>query len=311
MTARRARSALLVAVLLALGIAFVPNDAHALDGTAFTVAANKTTEVDEPPIPGNDPASSQGADVVGSPTPDQCSLSPSCMTVPFKVEVPPRNPGDDFVVYLSFTWDQPTGVEDIDFWIYDDGQTDKESGGDGTTYTEIGSSASGDMPEKVKLYEPLFGSYNIVANNFSGPNTGWHIKAESTVGKFEKPFESLAPTANGGSTNPHNKPITTTTTPPSTIATTTTVTVPEGSIIPDDDFEGGKFDNNSYVDQAIAAGQEARASASRKPPSAKSPSAIAVVGWMLVLPAAMFGGGFLALRARRRARYSPASTSST
>ena len=312
MTRRRARGALLAVLLLALGVAFVPTDAHALTGETFTVKANTTTQKDEPAIPGNDPASSTGSSLVGSPTPDQCALSPSCMTVPFKVEVPQRNPGDDFVVYLEFSWEQPSGVEDIDFWIYDNGQTDKESGGDGSTYTELGSSASGDMPEKVKLFEPLFGTYNIVANNFSGANTGWHIKATSTVGKFEKPFESLAPTPGSGSTNPNNKPVraTPTTTSPS-FGTTTTVTVPEGAIIPDDDFEGGKFDPNGAVDDAIAAGRDADAATSRRPPAAQSPSAIAVIGWMLLLPAAMIGGGFLAIRARKRARYAPASTSST
>ncbi|MEA3055504.1 MAG: hypothetical protein QOD30_936 [Actinomycetota bacterium] len=311
MSARRARGALLVALLLAIGVALVPNYARALDGTAFTIKANTTTEVDEPPIPGNDPASSQGSAVVGSPTPDQCALSPSCMTVPVKIEVPPRNAGDDFVVYLAFTWEQPSGLEDIDFWIYDDGQTAKNKGTTG--YTEIASSASGDMPEKVKLYEPLFGTYNIVANNFSGANTGWHIKAESTVGKFEKPFESLAPAPGGqGTNNPNNKPVTRTTPTTVAAATTTTVTVPEGAIIPDDDFEGGKFDPNSYVDNAIAAGQDAQtASASRKPPSAASPSPISVIAWMILLPVAIIAGGFAFVRARRRARYAPASTSST
>ncbi|MEN3272569.1 MAG: hypothetical protein V7636_1330 [Actinomycetota bacterium] len=316
MTARRARGALLVALLVALGIAFIPSDAHAITGDAITIKANTTTEADEPPVPGNDPVTTTASE---PPDPETCASLPSCMVVALNVEIPQRNPGDDFVVYVSVSWQsetisdnnvQPVQQNDMDIWIYDDQQMEKAQ--DSSGYTVIGSSASSDNPEKVKMFEPLLGKYNLVVNNFSGGNTGWHVKAESKVGKFEKPFESLAPTPGSGSTNPNNKPVTTTT--PTTIgaATTTTVTVPEGSIIPDDDFEGGKFDPNSAVDDAIAAGQEAQqVSASRKPPSAASPSAIAVIGWMVLLPAAIIAGGFGFVRARRRSRYAPASTSST
>lgn len=303
MTARRRSAWVMVVATLVLlaGASLLPTDARAVTGDEFTIPALKTIEVDEPIIPGNDPASSQGAAVVGSPTPDQCALSPACMTVPFNVEVPKKKAGDDFVVYLTFSWEQPTGAEDIDFWIFDDGQTAKAEGSSG--YTEIGSSASGDMPEKVKLYDPEFGRYNIVANNFSGANTGWHIKAESTVGVFEKPFESLAPGPGGGSVNPGNKPTTTTVPrPATTIATASTVTVPEGQVIPDDDFEGGAFaPEQGNFDEQLAAGQQAESALrSLGKGKASSPSALTVVAWLLVLPAVLAGAGVVGVRLRRR-----------
>jgi hypothetical protein len=219
------------------------------------------------------------------------------MTVPFSIEVPDKKPGDDFVVYLTFSWEQPSGTEDLDFWIFDDGQTAEAEGTTG--YKEIGSSASGDMPEKVKLYDPEFGRYNIVANNFSGVSTGWHIKAESTVGVFEKPFESLAPGPGGGSVNPGNKPTTTVPRSTTTLATTTTVTVHEGQDIPDDDFEGSAFaPEKSSFDAQVAAGTEAQG-ARRAFGKPSSPSTLTVVTWMVLLPAVLAGGGVLLLRARR------------
>jgi hypothetical protein len=117
MTLRRARVALVVTLFVAMVAMFLPS-AGAVTGDEVTVPARQTVEVDEPAIPGNDPASATAEE---PPDPSTCPALPACMLVPLHIEVPERNPADDFVVYLDFTWDQPTGQEDIDFWVYDDG----------------------------------------------------------------------------------------------------------------------------------------------------------------------------------------------
>ncbi|MEA3019104.1 MAG: hypothetical protein QOI47_628 [Actinomycetota bacterium] len=295
MTSRRAARSLLVAACFAVGaIGLVPTTARALDGTAFTARGNTTTEADEPAIPGSDPASATASQ---PPDPPTCSLSPSCMSVPLTIEVPPKNPGDDFVVTLSFSWAQPSGTEDIDFWIYDDGQTAKAKGSTG--YTVVGQSASAKMPEVVRLYDPEFGKYHIVANVFTGPNTGWHIKAVSQVGVFEKPFEALAPPPGGGSSGPEATTTTMPSTTPSASPTETTVTLPEGQVIPDKDFGAAFAPNNAFQDQLGSQRQAASALRNLGTAKASSPGAVSVLAWMLLLPAALVALGLLAFRARK------------
>lgn len=291
---RRAQLVLLAVAAMVAGAFMVPTNAPALTGKAFNVPALGTVEVDQGPIPGNDPAS---ATAEQPPDPPTCDVSPSCMHVPFTIEVPKQDPGDDFVVNLEFSW-VDAGFEDIDFWVYDDGQTKKNEGSSG--YTVVGSSASGNNPEKVRLFEPLFGRYHIVANNFAGASNGWHIKAQSSVGKFSKPFEALAPPAGGPATT------STTTTTVARAATgpttTTTVTVAPGAGIPAGDLQGGALaPEQSSFDSDLAAGQRT-ASALRNLGKAKppSPSALAVIGWMVVFPAAIAGAFVLVLRTRRR-----------
>lgn len=299
-TTRRAAAHLLVLVGAVCAVVALSSSTQvaALTGNEFTVEALTTTEVDQPGIPGNDPASSQGSSFVGAPTPANCELSPSCMVVPFTIEVPEYEAGDDFFVSFEFSWDAPSGLEDLDFWIFDDGQMAAEEGRD--AYTELGSAASADIPETMSLYEPILGRYNIVANNFSGANTSWHIKAVSTVGEFERPIESLAPPK---STTTTTRP-TTTTTAGASAQTTTTVTVPEGVIIPDDDFDGGAFapeqnDFQAQLEDQLAAVEDIQELGAT---SDESPSAFTVLAWMILLPAALAAGVYFAVRARRSRR---------
>jgi hypothetical protein len=306
MTSRRAAAALVASAVVAItALVLVPGDARALTGSRLTIPAKQTVEVDEPAIPSNDPATTTAG---APPDPETCASVPSCAVIPLTIEVPQRNVGDDFVVYVDVSWSsqtvsdnnvQPVQSNDMDVWIYDDGQTEKAK--DSSGYTEIGSSASSDNPEEVKLFEPLLGQYNLVVNNFSGANTGFHIKAVSTVGVFEKPFESLSPGPNSGSVNPHNKPMVTTTAPPPTMATTTTVTIASGADIPDDDFQGSAFaPERSSFDADLAAGQRAASALRTVGSKASSPSAMTVIGWMLLFPLALAGAVIAGLRARKR-----------
>jgi len=311
MTRRRGAAAIVLGTIATASLLVGGGDARALEGEEFTVFANTTTEVDQGAIPASDPASSQGSIVTGAPTPDRCATMPSCMVVPVNIEIPEDiEPGDDFVVAMEFSWVDSTGegLDDLDFWVFDDGQT-AEREGTAAGYTEVGSSAGADNPEKVGLYEPTLGRYNIVANNFSGVITSWHIKAVSSVGEFETPFESLAPAPGGaGTVNPNNKPTTTTTTARPTTSTTaaaaqgpttTAVSIPEGVVLPDDDFDGGGFDPDAGFTDAEVAGQPISSLLAR-PPAA--PSAMTVILWMGLLPLVLVAAIWFFVVRRRSGR---------
>jgi hypothetical protein len=319
MTTRRASLRMLVAVAIALlGTSLlVHGAASAFEQESMTVPARATAEAEYPPIAANDPATVTVDHTLV--TPDECRQLPSCALVPLDIEAPVVDPGDDFYVILTISWDvtdisdnnvQPVKSNDLDTFLYDDGQI-RENSGLSAGYTEVGSSASGDMPEVIKAFEPVHGRYNLVVVNFAGGNTGWHLKAESLVGKFDKPIESLTPA--GGTQNPGNKPTTTTTTrPPSTTSTSSTVTVPEGVVIPDDDFEGGAFEpTNDFQDQLLADAEEINQAIDQFEPGSNdgsSPSALTVLGWMLVFPAIIIGAGFFLITRNRRNRRSKPTT---
>lgn len=286
MTAARRPAALVAAIaLLAIAglTALAPRPAGALEGNPMVVPARSTVEVEQPPIPGQDPASATGSSFVAPPDPSTCPALPQCMNVKIDIEIPVMDAADDFFVLFEMTWDAPSGLEDIDFWLYDDQQIQEEKGSTG--YTEVGSSASADNPEKINVYGPTRGTYNLVAINFSGAHTAWKIKAVSTVGEFESPFESLAPAPGMGTRNPDNKVTTSTTRPPttSTAPTSTTVSIPEGVVLPDNDFDAF----GEQEDQLAALEDAREAAAQLQPRELEAPSALALLLYMVVAPAAL------------------------
>jgi hypothetical protein len=294
----------------ALGAIASVGPADALPQEGFTLPGGETVERSYPPIPSNDPATVTVDHTVMDP--ETCAQFASCAVVPIDIELPDLEPGDDFYVRLTISWEvtdisdnnvQPLKSNDLDVFLYDDGQKAEEEGSSG--YTEIGSSATGDMPEMISAFEPTLGTYNLVVINFLGGNTGWTLKAESLVGEFEKPYEVLAP---GPTTTTTRPPTTTTTRPSAAVAPTTTITIPTAEIIPDDDFEGGAFaPTNDFTNQLVAQTDELAAvretlAASRG--TGDSPSATSVVLWMLVMPAVVIGAAIVAarvLKQRRRA----------
>lgn len=305
---RRALAVLLVTVLAV--VAGLATGASGLEQEGFTLAPRETVERDYPPIPAPEPASVTVGGVVG---PDECAALPSCHLVPIDVATPgDLEPGDDFYVVLSISWEYSSDAhaEDLDVYLYDDGQTTEAEGSSG--YTEIGSSASADNPERIQVYEPLLGAYNLVVQNFTGVAVAWHLQAQSIVGEFETPFEALAPAPGGGTRNPQNKPTTTTTmrTTTTTVATTTTVSIPEGAVLPDDDFEGGEFDPTAAVDAAGQAREQLLAAQARGG-GGESPSTRLIVLWLVVVPLALAVGSVLLIARRRgglRLRRAGAST---
>ena len=301
MTKRLAFLVLLATVLAAAAIAVIPS-ASALENEPISLPPRSTVEGDYGPIPAPDPASVTVGGVVG---PAECAALPSCDLLPIDIEAPTdAKPGDDFYVVIEVAFDAPSGTEDVDVFFFDDGQTHENEGGDGSVYTQKGSSASADNPERIQVYEPLLGRYNLVVQNFAGAAVTWHLRAASIVGVFTSPIESLAPPPGGGTTNPSNKPTTTTTTrPPTTTAAplTTTVSIPDGVVLPDDDFESGDFDPDTALDRLAADEDALTALASGRGGDADSPSAASLVLWLVLFPLVLLVAG-AALVASRRGR---------
>lgn len=305
MTRQRA-TAIVLTALLAAGAAVIARDALAIQEEAVALPAERTVEREFGPIPANDPVFvTADHTIVDPPT---CAALPSCALVPLDIEVPVTSEGDDFSISLTIEWDsetvtdnnvQPLQSNDLDVFLYDDGQTAEAEGGEG--YTEVGSSASADNPEVISVYEPLLGRYNLVVINFVGGNTGWKLTARSIVGEFVTPLELLAPAPGSGTRNPNNKPfVTTTTTPPTTLplTATTSVSIPEGVVLPDADFDGGAFDPEAaFTDspQALEGLEDLELTASR--PAA--PSWTSVLLWMLLLPAVLVAFVLVGTRGRR------------
>ena len=301
MSRTTARLIALITVAVIAAATFVTGPASALEGEGFTLPARGTFEGQYGPIPAPDPATPTAN---GGVTPSDCALLPSCVVVPIDIEVPDDlAPADDFYAIITMAFDANTGAEDLDTFLYDDGQKAEEEGGTQGP-TQIASSASSDNPEVIKAYDPRYGRYNLVMVNFTGAALMVNLTAESVVSAFDKPFESLAPGPNGGTVNRNNKPTTTTTRPAPVASTTTTATVPEGVVIPDDDFEGGAFAPEESEFDVGKFDELAAAAESFDPSSAdgESPSALAVVGWMVLLPAALVGIGFVVLKRTRRAK---------
>ena len=303
MTMTRTSARIVIAVTAAVLAAsvLVGGTASALEEEPFTLPARGTYEGDYGPIPAPEPAT---VTVLGGTTPDDCRPLASCVVIPVDIEVPEDlAPADDFYAIIAVAFDASSGAEDLDVWLWDDGQKAEEEGGPQGP-TEIASSASADNPEVVKAFDPRYGRYNLVVQNYTGVAVTFHIKAESIVSAFDKPFESLAPGPNGGTVNRNNKPTTTTTRPAQSAAATTTVTVPAGVVIPDDDFEGGafapeesEFDLGAASDFAASGGELEGLN-----PDGDSPSALTLIGWMVLLPAALVGGAFVLLKRARRVK---------
>lgn len=288
----------LLAALIAAAVSVVPA-VRALENEPISLPPRSTVEGDYGPIPAPDPASVTLGGVVG---PAECAALPSCDLLPIDIEAPTdARSGDDFYVVIEVAFDAPSGAEDLDVFLFDDGQTHTNDGGEGTVYTEKGSSASADNPERIQIYEPLLGRYNLVVQNFTGTAVTWHLRAESIVGVFTPPIEMLAPPPGGGTTNPKNKPTTTTTRPPTTTAAplTTTVSIPEGVVLPDDDFESGDFDPDTALDQLAADEDALTALAAGRGGDADSPSAASLVLWLVLFPLVLLVAGAAFVASRR------------
>lgn len=142
------------------------------------------------PIPGNFPT----APTLNWTPPgcaDGATGSATCDLIPLDIVVPKLGPVDDFFVTLEISWDDPAHANDIDIYLWDNEQVKRSQGSTG--YTRLTYAATSNNPERIKLFVPTMGRYNLTVVNFAGPNVGYKFKASMTVIAFNAPFESLAP----------------------------------------------------------------------------------------------------------------------
>jgi hypothetical protein len=272
----------------------------------MTISADKEVTATFPGIPGNNPGSQEV-----DPTPADCgdvaeasTLTAACDVIPIKIITPNVGEADDFIVELRLTWDpadqvQDVGaVNDLDMYLYDNKQVAQRDDPESTTYTQFGKSANATPPETIRLYRPELGDYNIVVNNFSGPNISYKIAARILIGRFQAPFEALAPNGSVGapvddSSGDGSGPVdfsaeTPTATgfsaPPAAISTPV---LGEVAVLPDQDFSefgtGSSFDDQLRTPvNAVTAGV-----VSLRPPKAV-PAAV-LLFWFLIAPLAVLG----------------------
>jgi hypothetical protein len=320
---RRATRAV-VAAALAAGAAVVLSTAGAPVAGALTrdplvISADGEASATYPGIPGNNP-SSQAAD----PTPHDCGdvqnasqFTVACDVVPLKILVPNVSEADDFVVEIELTWepadeiDGVGGVNDLDMYLYDNQQIAKRDDPESSTYTQFGRSTSFEPPERISIYRPELGDYNLVVNNFSGPNVSYTVKARIKIGTFEAPFEALGP---GG---PVSEPVEdgsgevapmdysadepTSNSFSSPPAMTAAPVLGEVAVLPDQDFS--EFDaGSSFDDQLRQAEQQALPAGlvTLRPP--KPVPAAVLLFWFVLAPAAVLGPVALLIARRNRSR---------
>ena len=314
--------AMVVALATVSSLAFVVSapGAGALTRETLVVSADGESAATYSGIPGNNP-SSQAAD----PTPADCGdatdasqFTVACDVVPLKVLVPNVGEADDFIIEINLTWEPADQIQDIgavndlDMYLYDNQQVAKRDDPDSTTYTQFGRSTAATPPESIKLYRPELGDYNLVVNNFSGPNVSYTVKARIVIGTFEAPFEALGPNSqvstpvddSGEEPGPidYSADVPTSTGlsgPPAPIAAPI---LGEVAVLPDQDFS--EFDTSSTFDdqlrrpvQALPAG-----SVSLRPP--KPVPAAVIVFWFLLVPFAVFGPIAFVVTRRTRSRLS-------
>lgn len=299
-----------LALLVPIGFSLVGGPARAVMQPGITVSLGTTSETDYGPIVANFPA---GAVVV--PTPSGCGVSnpdpiegdgpvapfeASCDTIPLHI-VEPTGLGDqdDYFVTVEVAWDNPTGQDDLDAYVWDNQQIVKRQDPEGSGYTQINSSTSADQnPEVVKLFHPTLGDYNIVVINSSGPNLGYSIKAYMTIARGDAIFELLDPTAPANNPAPAAEPpapIDYSADPGlGAIFTPPASALGEIAVLPDDDLESD-FGQSTFQ-EAIAPPQSGLARFSRAEPG--SASGVAVTLSLIVLPLLAAVAAVFALRRR-------------
>jgi len=313
---RNVVAALMLAGFAAVAVLPAPG-AGALVRDQLVVSADGEASATYPGIPGNNP-SSQAAD----PTPHDCGdvteasqFTVACDVVPLKVIVPNVSDADDFVLEIELTWEPKDevegvgGVNDLDMYLYDNQQVAKRDNPQSTTYTQFGRSTNFAPPEAIRIYRPELVDYNLVINNFSGPNVSYTLKARFVIGTFEAPFEALAPNVSApvdDSSGEQPGPIDYSADEPTSVgfsAPPAPVAPPvlgEVAVLPDQDFS--EFDSTSTFDaqlrepvQALPAG-----SISLRPPT-PVPAPV-LLFWFLLVPLAVLGPTAFFLTRRNRSR---------
>jgi hypothetical protein len=151
----------------------------ALGRDTIVVKQGQPVERSYPPLAGNDP----------NPvltTPDQCRSAPSCDTIPLVIEVPTGlGVSDDFYVRLTLIWNDGGKVNgqqanDMDLRLY-------------YKTTNIARAKTADQPEVLLVYRPVDKDYAVTVLNYTGPNTGYSLRAEMLTESVGAPGEFQEP----------------------------------------------------------------------------------------------------------------------
>jgi hypothetical protein len=311
---KRLIAAVAVFALAALSAPSLP--AGALAQAGIRVEADQTVEREYPPIPLANPAPATPA--TQPVNPNDCKTSPACDTIPLEI-VPPATlaEADEFFVTVELIWQtmntpgvgqgtpaevKETAVNDLDLYVWEDPQGAED----------VASSASSTTPEKLRMFRPVKGRYQIVVANYLGPNTGYKLKVTYKPERIETPFESLEP----GYIPPPPEPEVPVTPPldlsaEPEVAATPLPVLPAPAVDPappaplapvpvepDADFAAGI---DSSLDEELAALPDSdvlkqRQTVAAGPPRPASGSALAF--WLLVLPIALVAGAGLGLAKR-------------
>lgn len=217
----RAAGALALSLVASGGLVFTAAPAESLTRDRLTVSqSNPVAEADYPSIPGQFAQSTNvitplpggcGNDEGVSDTDDPPPFGAMCDRIPLRIVVPTDlAQTDDYIVGITLSWNDSVGEaagangtgNDLDLYIYDNGQIDRRDDPESTSFTQQTSSASTSNPESAKMGSPNLVDYNIIVVNASGANEGYHVKVEFRVAKGDKLLELLDESA-----RPPQKPI--------------------------------------------------------------------------------------------------------
>lgn len=333
-TMRRISSALSAAAIVAGAfVVLAAPPAAAFQKPTFTIKQGKQA-VTHGGIPGNYPGGTAAI-----PTPPGCgnanntaAFQGSCDRIPIKIEVPEGlGPTDDFFLKLVVTWepsdevDQVGAVNDLDIYFWDNQQIGKRTNKNSTSYTRLATSAGGHQPEKINLFSPDLGDYNLTIINWAGPNISYTITAELTVEGFEAPFEDLGPSFSARNRQPRGDTDETDSfvapvdlsgdEPPGSGGAggsgagdafgdlggaTAAPTLDEVPVLPDSDFTSV---GNGTGNSPLAAPPDAFGSGRSRLAAVAGPvSPIVLVFWLVLVPLALMAGAvFLMMRRNRDA----------
>ncbi|HEV7887767.1 MAG TPA: hypothetical protein VGO92_09420 [Acidimicrobiales bacterium] len=304
---RRAAFGLLgLSALVGLGMAGGVGPARALSQPSETVSRHKALVKDYPALTGQFPS---------QPNPTQCLAANFCDVIPLDVQVPTDiAPGDDFVLKVIVSWEDVT--DDLDMYLFDDGQTqqekDQNGGGDpasgtpsaGPSYTQKASATNGEGQMDLTLAEPRLGKYNLVVNHYLGNNTGYHVDARIIVAGFKRPFESLEPPPPSVTEDNTAPPVDTSGQPVSGDPTAPAGVFGAPARLDDvHPLVDSDLDNLFKAKGAVSATNVSGVlpTATAKPPV--PPSGIALLFWLAVVPGSLLGGLAFWLVKRRRATF--------
>jgi LPXTG-motif cell wall-anchored protein len=244
-----------------------------------------------------------------------------CDVIPITIKAPPSGEQEGFV-RISISWEaerEPTGAtslatNDLDIYLWndppgdqtatstpDDPDTDEDESEDNNP------AASGNNPERLNLFVTEETEYLMVVSNFAGRNAGYTVEYRyfgadhappSVVGGLGAPAAPSGTTSSGDLVGSLVRPDGANPPAPFTPTPAALPALPEAAVESDGDFAA--FDGLD-LDEELAAPKDVAAFTRHVRDAARlgDPSAMALLAWLGLVPAALFGGlGFFLWRRR-------------